>query len=33
LLFWILSYLRVKENVIVWFLLFCLFRVKLRGSV
>ena len=31
LLFWILSYLRVKENVIVWLLLFGRFRVKLRG--
>jgi len=33
LLFWILSYLRVKEIVIVWLLLFGRFRVKLRGSV
>ena len=33
LLFWILSYLRVKENVIVWLLLFGCFHVKLRGSV
>jgi len=33
LLFWILSYFRVKENVIVWLLLFGRFRVKLRGSV
>ena len=32
LLFWILSCLRVKENVIVWLLLFGCFRVKLRGS-
>ena len=33
LLFWILSYLRVKETVIVWLILFGCFRVKLRGSV
>ena len=33
LLFWILSYLRVKENVIVWLLLFGRFRVKIRGRV
>jgi hypothetical protein len=33
LLFWILSYLRVKENVIVWLFLCGRFRIKLRGSV
>jgi hypothetical protein len=33
LLFWILSYLCAKENVIVWLFLFGRFRVKLRGSV
>ena len=32
-LFWILSYLCVKENVIVWLLIFGRFHVILRGSV
>ena len=33
LLFWILYYLCMKENVIVWLLLFGRFRVKLKGFV
>ena len=32
LLFWILSYFRVKENVVVWLLLFGRFRVKVKVS-
>ena len=33
LLFWDPFYFCVKENVIVWLLLFGRFRVKIRGSV